>query len=409
MVGQSGGSTAVINQSLVGVIEAVDDCAAIGRLLGAHHGVRGIVQELFVDLKGFDRERLERVAATPCAALGSTRDKPNEEYCRRIFEVFRKNDVRYFFYIGGNDSADTARIVREMAKADSYDLRVFHIPKTIDNDLRVTDHCPGNGSAARFVALAVMGDDRDNASLTGLKIDVIMGRDAGWLTAASMLARSDESTGPHLIYVPEAIFDIGRFVDDVRAVYDRLGRCVIAVSEGIVCDEKMEVRKADGSVKLVDKPIAVKVAEEMHIDLERDDHGNVVLSKLPLGQFLADYIAERLGKNKPRIRADTFGYVQRSFPGCVSPVDAREARLVGRRAVQYALAGRTSGSVAIRRNEGARYGVSYFRAELADVAHQTKPLPKEYINAAANGINDSFLDYVAPLAGDLPPIGRLFD
>jgi ATP-dependent phosphofructokinase / diphosphate-dependent phosphofructokinase len=200
VIGQSGGPTAVINQSLVGVIEELNGSRAIGRLLGAHHGVRGVVEEQFLDLKGLRQPALERLAVTPASALGSTRDKPNEEYCAKILDVFAKHHVEYFFYIGGNDSADTARIVNEMSIAAGHPLRVFHIPKTIDNDLLVTDHCPGYGSAAKFVACAMMGDDRDTASLPGIKIDVVMGRHAGWLTAASVLGRQDESDGPHLVY-----------------------------------------------------------------------------------------------------------------------------------------------------------------------------------------------------------------
>jgi len=203
VVGQSGGPTCVINQSLVGVIEAVRDMGGVGSLLGANHGVRGVIEEKFIPLDAIDGGTLERIANTPSAALGSTRDKPDADYCEKIFRVCKKHDVRYFFYIGGNDSADTARIVNELANDAGYELRVVHIPKTIDNDLRTTDHCPGYGSAAKFVACALMGDDRDNAAIPGVKIDVIMGRHAGWLTAASALGRQDESDGPHLIYLPE--------------------------------------------------------------------------------------------------------------------------------------------------------------------------------------------------------------
>ena len=165
VVGQSGGPTAVINQSLVGVMEAFRSSGAAGRLLGSVHGVRGIVDEHFIDLSTIDSSRLDNLAATPSAALGSSRDKPDTAYCENILEVFRRNDVHTFFYIGGNDSADSARIVAEMADASGYYLNTFHIPKTVDNDLRTTDHCPGYGSAARFVATAFMGDDRDNRSL----------------------------------------------------------------------------------------------------------------------------------------------------------------------------------------------------------------------------------------------------
>ena len=397
VVGQSGGPTAVINQSLVGVIEAAKDAPMIRRLLGARHGVRGIVDEKFVQLKGLSRRGLERLARTPGAALGSTRDKPDEDYCRRIFEVFAAHDVRYFFYIGGNDSADTARIVRDLARQAGYPLRVFHIPKTIDNDLRVTDHCPGYGSAARFVALAMMGEDRDNASLLGIKISVIMGRNAGWLTAASMLARRYPGDGPHLIYVPEVPFSLGRFVRDVRGVYRRIGRCLVAVSEGI----------ADRS----GTPIAVKLALQLGKKVEYDKHGNVQLSGTGvLGDFLAEYIKAKLtpkGGPAPRVRADTYGYLQRSFAGCASPVDRAEARACGQQAVHFAAAGATSGSVVIRRAKGRRYRVRLELAGLSSVARKSRPMPRKYINREGNDVTGAFRAYAAPLVGELPQLARL--
>ena len=184
VIGQSGGPTSVINQSLVGVVEAARSAGHIKELFGSKHGVRGIVGDDLVPLKSTPQDLLERIAQTPAAALGSTRDKPDKEYCARIFAGFKKHDIRTFFYIGGNDSADTARIVNELAAAEGYDLRTFHVPKTIDNDLRVHDHTPGFGSAAKFVAAAIMGDNYDNRSLPGIKVDVIMGRHAGFLTAA---------------------------------------------------------------------------------------------------------------------------------------------------------------------------------------------------------------------------------
>jgi len=395
VVGQSGGPTAVINQSLAGVIEAAARSGAIRKLLGARHGVRGVIQEDFVDLSGLDAGLLERVAATPCSALGSTRDKPDEEYCRKIFDVFAANNVRYFFYIGGNDSADAARIVNELAAEADYQLRVFHIPKTIDNDLRVTDHCPGYGSAARFVASAIMGDDRDNASLPGIKIDVIMGRHAGWLTAASLLARRDADDGPHLIYVPESAVSEDQFVGDVTEAFRRHGRCLVAVSEGI----EDEAGQAWGA----------RITQTV----ERDNHGNIQLSGTgALGDYLAAVVktrvAEELGVGKLRVRTDTFGYLQRSFAGYASPVDQVEARLAGTTAVEYAMAGDHDGSVAFRRTgEGDDYAIECFRAELADVARDTKPLPAEYLNEAGNGIDESFRAYVAPLVGDLPVLGKL--
>jgi len=396
VIGQSGGPTAVINQSLVGVIETLKRCRAVPELLGARHGVRGIIAEDFVGLKKLPRGLLERIAATPAAALGSTRDKPDEQYCRRIFEVFAKNDVRYFFYIGGNDSADTARIINELAAEADYELRVFHIPKTIDNDLRVTDHCPGYGSAAKFVASAMMGEDRDSASLPGIKISVIMGRSAGWLTAASTLGRADSTQGPHLVYVPEVPFHPDRFLDNVRRIYSKFGRCLIAVSEGIA-DE-------------TGTPVAAALAEKLGHRVERDSHGNVQLSGSgALGDFLADFIKSRLKQRYKalRVRADTYGYLQRSFAGYASEVDQAEARLAGRTAVQFAMAGNVDGSVAFRRKKTARYAVECFRAELRDVAKYTKDLPRKYINRAGNNITESFKHYAGPLVGKLPALGKI--
>ncbi len=397
VIGQSGGPTAVINQSLVGVVETLRSSRAIGRLLGARHGVRGIVREEFLDLGGISKARWERIANTPAAALGSTREKPDEAYCERIFRVFAKHDVRYFFYVGGNDSADTARIVNELAGEAGYELRVFHIPKTIDNDLRVTDHCPGYGSAARFVASAFMGDNRDSSALPGIKINVVMGRHAGWLAAASALGRLDRTDGPHLVYLPEVAFSIKGFLADVREVYGRLGRCQVAVSEGIA-DE-------------TGTAVVVALATELGHHVERDSHGNVQLSGSgALGDFLADYIREKMGRKHKglRVRADTFGYLQRSFPGFASPVDQVEARQCGRKAAELAMAGDVDGSVAIKRLKGPRYKVKFVKAELKDVARLTKDMPRSYINKAGNHVTKRFLNYALPLTGPLPEIGKLF-
>ena len=397
VVGQSGGPTAVINQSLVGVIESVQKCRQIGQLLGARHGVRGIVNENFVDLKGIRKRELDKVADTPAAALGSTRDKPDEAYCERIFDAFAKNDVRYFFYIGGNDSADTAWIVNDLAGKAGYELRVFHIPKTIDNDLCVTDHCPGYGSAARFVAAAFIGDDRDSASLPGIKINVVMGRHAGWLTAAAALGRRHAADGPHLVYVPEVPFSIDGFLADVQATYCKFGRCQIAVSEGIA-DE-------------TNTPVAVALATKLGRKVERDKHGNVQLSGTgALGDFLSDYLKAKLGEDHEdlRVRADTFGYLQRSFPGFASPVDCREARACGRMAVKFAMAGNLDGSVVMKRLKGPRYGVRYVRAALTAVARRTKDMPRSFINKAGNHVTQRFINYALPLTGGLPQIGKLF-
>ena len=224
----------------------------VKRIFGMRHGVRGLVKagaDGLVDLSAIDKAKLEAIARTPSAALGSTRDKPDEAYCEKILDSCRRNDIRYFFYIGGNDSADTCRIVSEKAQASGYELRCFHVPKTIDNDLLENDHTPGFPSAARYVALALMGDALDNASLGGIKINVIMGRNAGFLTAAAALARGAPSDGalpqdraaPHLIYLPEVPFSTDAFLADIEAVYAKLGRCQIAVSEGVRDDQGAEI------------------------------------------------------------------------------------------------------------------------------------------------------------------------
>lgn len=391
VIGQSGGPTSVINQSLVGVIERVSQAPHIKQLLGARHGVRGIINDQFIDLGKASRDLLERIARTPAAALGSTRDKPDHAYCEKIFASFRKHDVRYFFYIGGNDSADTARIVNDLAKKENYELRTFHIPKTIDNDLRVHDHTPGYGSAARFVAAAVMGDDCDNKSLPGIKVDVVMGRNAGFLTAASVLARRRDGDGPHLIYVPEAPLSEEKFLADVDAAYTQYGRCVIAVSEGVA------------------QPDGKTWAEHMSDNLDKDAHGNIQLSGSgALGDFLASLITRKIqpkGGKKLRVRADTFGYLQRSFPCLTSDTDAAEARLVGQKAVEYANnPANAEGSIAMRRLPGAHYHIETFLTPLSTVARETKHMDAQYIENG-NNISQAFIDYAAPLVGVLPRLG----
>ena len=383
VVGQSGGPTGVINASLVGVIEEANKHPEIENLYGAVHAVAGIVKEDFIDLKKLSAALLEEVDDSPASALGSSRDKPDAEYCAKILEVFKKRNIRYFFYIGGNDSANTAHIINKMASETGYELRAFHIPKTVDNDLLVTDHCPGYGTAAKFEACALMGDDLDNRALPGIKIDVIMGRHAGFLTAATVLGRQRDDDGPHLVYLPERPVSMDKFLGDVEGVYRKLGRCVIAISEGI-CDN-------DG----------VTWAEKLAKERETDSHGNIQLSGTgALADFLAAQVKAVL--KVERVRADTFGYLQRSFAGLRSEVDAREARWCGRHAVQYAME-EMSGSVAIKRlASGADYKVELFRTELSNVAEKTKQMPNEFINADGNGVTNAFIEYAMPLTGGLP-------
>jgi 6-phosphofructokinase 1 len=372
LVAQGGGPTAVINQSLAGVVLEARKFSEITKVYGARHGVRGILNEDFIDLTQATTHNLEEVARTPASALGSTRDKPDEEYCRKMFKVMLAHEIRYFFYIGGNDSSDTCRIVNEQAKAANYELRTMHVPKTIDNDLVGTDHCPGFGSAGKFVAQAFAGANQDNRALPGVYIAVVMGRHAGFLTAASVFARKFPDDGPHLIYLPERPFNSERFIQDVQSAYDKHGRCIIAVSEGI--------------------------------SVEKDAHGNVQLSGTgALGDVLADLIKAKT-KIK-RVRADTLGYLQRSFLGCVSATDASEAREVGEKAVQYAAWHNVDGSVAIRRV--GEYAVEYDLLKLTDVAAKTKHMADEYINPAGNDVTEAFKTYARPLVGELPDMGRI--
>ena len=383
VVGQSGGPTGVINASLVGIIEEAAKHPQIEKIYGSMHAVAGMVKDDFIDLGALSAETLELVAASPSSAIGTSRAKPDAEYCARIIEVFKKRNIRYFFYIGGNDSANTAHILNRIADEANFDIRSFHIPKTVDNDLRVTDHCPGFGTAAKFEACALMGDDLDNRALPGVKIDVIMGRHAGFLTAATALGKQREDDGPHLIYFPERPVSMEKFVADIDAVMTKLGRCVITVSEGI-CD-------ADGVTW------AKKLAEQA----ETDAHGNIQLSGTgALADFLSAQVKEKLKVG--RVRADTFGYLQRSFAGLQSEVDVDEARRCGREAVKLAM-DHDNGSVAIKRiANGADYATELFRTELCNVAEHTKPMPDEFINADGNGITDAFVEYAMPLVGDLP-------
>jgi 6-phosphofructokinase len=387
LVAQGGGPTAVINQSMVGIALEARRFRNVERVYGARHGVRGIVDEEFVDLSQETSHNLELVASTPSSALGSTRDKPDLKYCQEIFQVLRAHEIGHFFYIGGNDSSDTVRIVSLEAQKAGYPLRCMHVPKTIDNDLVGSDHTPGFPSAARFVAQAFAGANLDNAALPGIYVGVVMGRHAGFLTAASALGKKFPDDGPHLIYLPERTFVLENFLADVKATYERFGRCVIAVSEGI--------HDASGA------PIASLLAK----DLEHDAHGNVQLSGTGA---LADLLCEEI-KSKlkiKRVRGDTFGYLQRSFIGCVSDVDQREAREVGEKAVQFAMWGTQDGSVAIKRT--GFYSVDYELLQLDAVAGKTRVMEDEFIAASGTDITDAFRLYLRPLLGSgMPDAFRL--
>ena len=391
VIAQSGGPSMVINGSLVAAVifAKIDGKAKIGKIYGARHGIQGILGRDYLDLRKIPFPKLRALLTTPSSALGSCRLKPTAEDCRRIFEEFKRLNVGYFFYIGGNDSADAARIVGEEAEKEGYPLVVYHIPKTIDNDLRSCDHTPGFGSAARFVATALRGDDLDNRALGGVKIDIIMGRDAGFLTAASALARIRPDDGPHLIYLPEVPFSVETFVRDVKAAMKKYGRCVVAVSEGI--------RGKDGV------PLGAKLA-----DGEKDSHGNVQMSGTgALGDFLARELKARAGIR--RVRADTFGYLQRSFPGVQSASDLDEAMRAGAAAVLAALKAAdgdpdypTKGTIGLVRGKEKKYTMYYEALPAAAAAKFTKSVPKAFIARNGHDVTAAFLAYARPIVGELP-------
>lgn len=384
LIAQGGGPTAVINQSLVGVVLAARGIRDVELVYGARNGVRGILNEDFLDLAQETGPNLERVANTPSSALGSTRDKPDLKYCQEIIQVLQAHQINHFFYIGGNDSSDTLRILSLEAEKLAFPLRCIHIPKTIDNDLVGNDHTPGFPSAARFVAQAFAGANLDNAALPGVYVGVVMGRHAGFLTAAAALARKFSDDGPHLIYLPERSFVLEKFLADVKEVYQRLGRCVIAVSEGI--------HDESGT------PIASLLSETV----ERDAHGNVQLSgNGALADLLCEEIKSKL--NIKRVRGDTFGYLQRSFAGCVSDVDQREAREVGEKALQFAVQKARNGTVAIKRS--GSYSVDYELLALDVVAGKTRVMEDELIAASGTDVSAAFHQYLRPLLGSGMPDG----
>ena len=393
IIGQSGGPTAVINRSLVGFIkEAVN--ADFDEVLGARHGLAGMLSKDFVNLSSLSESQLFGIGKTPAAALGSVRKKPTEQDIEQLVSIFEKENIRNFFYIGGNDSAETANLVAEGANQIGYEMKAFHIPKTIDNDLKETDHCPGYGSAARFVAHAFQGDDADNRSLKGIKINVLMGRHAGWLTAASTLGKSTEEDGPHLVYLPEKVFDLDVFLKEVKEVYDALGRCVIAVSEGI--------HNAKGEYFLQ------TYASETGSGLagQKDSHGNIQLSGSgALGDTLTNIVSEQI--DGARVRADTFGYLQRSFLADVSSVDAEEAERVGQHAV-VASKELQSGSVILKRQFSDNYFCDVDVVDLHKVAKYTKDMPKEFIEKDKPYVTNEFFEYAMPLTGGIEPKTQIF-
>lgn len=379
IVAQSGGPTPVFNNSACGMIqEALRHEDVFDEMYGAVNGVMGILHEQLIDLRKETPATIAGLRKTPATALGTCRRKLNEQDMERILAVFKAHNIRYFFYNGGNDSMDTANKISQMAAAANYEMRVIGIPKTVDNDLVETDHCPGFGSAARFMALATrdVGRDTEAGALTTTAVTIMeaMGRDVGWLTASSAIGRRDERDAPHLIYLPETPFTIEKFLNDVQRVYDRLGFVVVAASEGI--------RDSAGKLLLTSSSV--------------DAFGHTQLGGV--GEFLANVVADKL---KIKTRSNIAGTIQRAMISAASPSDLEEAYLVGKMGVKYALEGQTGMMVSLIRQSDAPYACVTGLAPLSKVANAVKAIPADDITPDGNDVNEKFLRYVTPLVGEL--------
>ena len=382
VIAQGGGPTAVINQTVVGAVIELRKRYPGARVLGSRHGVRGIRDGDYVDLSDVHEEQLRLIGRTPSAALGSTRDKPDHAYCEAVLKGLRKAGADAFIYIGGNDTSGTQQILTDAAAGQ---IAFVHAPKTIDNDLVENDHTPGFISAAEFVASAFMSVDLDFRALPGIYVGIVMGRHAGFLTAAAAAWRLDEDSGPHLVYVPERAFSLERFVDDVKATLARHQRCVVAVSEGI---STADGRSLVESVVPQDK-------------LERDAFGNVKLSGSDLTVALEKALAEGLpGK---RARVDALGYMPRGFVGSINPVDSQEAFDAGVFAVTVASEG--GGSVALQHENGKTV---FRKVPLAAVAGKTRHMPDDFLQTDSNQLSETATAYLKRLVPEKYEVGEPF-
>jgi 6-phosphofructokinase 1 len=367
----SGGPTPVINASLFGVVEEARRHAAITALYGARHGIGGVLREDFADLFSIDETKLQAIARTPSSALGTSREELRDDDLDRIFSVFRRRGVRYLFYTGGNGSMNTAARIAKHAKGLGDELQVIGIPKTIDNDLTGTDHTPGYATAARFFACAARDIGADNRSLPGqVEFLEVLGRNAGWLVAATALARHDPSDAPHLIYFPEMPLPLDHLIEDVDRVYRRLGRCVVAVCEGQL-DEH---------------------GEPFGADVRSGSGGTLAMN---LAHRLSMLVMERL---KLRARSEKPGLLARSGAAYPNALDWNEARLCGRAAVRAA-ADRANGvMIGLAREAGPVYSAHTTLVPLEEAARQ-KLFPEAWRNAKGNDVLPGFLEYAAPLIG----------
>ena len=381
LIGQSGGPTSVINASALGCIEAALKSDVVTRVYGAAHGITGVLDDIIYDMNQEDPAELARMRFTPSSVLGTCRYKLKDfkvddtDY-KRILEIFKKYDIRYFFYNGGNDSMDTCNKISQFMAQNDYECRVMGIPKTIDNDLALTDHCPGFGSAAKYVATTCMEVYRD-AKVYGtgsVTVIEVMGRNAGWLTAASAIA-TYKGMGPDLIYLPEVPFDLDKFIADIERVYNEKGDVLVAVSEGIV----------DKDGKYISELLASG-------EKSRDAFGHVQMGGL--ASNLANYANQKI---KAKVRGLEFGIIQRCAAHLASETDVNEAYMAGEAAFKAAESGLTDKMVAFERGTGSEYSCKTVLVPLTEVANFEKKVPREWINEEGNGLLQPFIDYALPL------------
>lgn len=380
--GQSGGPTSVINSSAAGVFTEALKQENITAVYGAAHGIKGILEENFYDMSKESPEELLLLKNTPSSALGSVRYKlkpievDDTDY-KRILEVFKKYNIRYFFYNGGNDSMDTCNKVSKYLLSQGYECNIIGVPKTIDNDLFGTDHCPGFGSAAKYVATTLMELSLDAKVYDKGQITIveIMGRNAGWLTAASSLA-SYKGLGPDLIYLPELPFDIEKFIKDVKTVIDNNnGKCIVALSEGIKTKEGLYVAEA--------------IAQNAK---EKDSFGHTQLGGV--AACLAELLKKEFGT---KVRAIEFSLMQRCAAHLASKTDVEEAFMAGVMAVRYAVEGETDKMVVFERQNGDSYKIEYKLMPIDLAANTEKTIPMEWIINNGTALSDDFINYALPL------------
>ena len=384
---QSGGPTAVINSSICGAIEEARKHKEIVAMYGSIHGILGVLHENMIDLNRESPRTISLLRRTPSSSLGSSRYKLKEEDYDRILKVLAAHDIRYFFIAGGNDSMDTANRVFRMARERGYELSVMGLPKTVDNDLPITDHCPGYGSVARWLALSVRDAGLDTEAIytsDTIKVVETMGRNAGWITAATALARQQPNDAPHIILLPEIPFSRDKFLSDVERVYRKLGYALITCCEGL--------RDENGDYL---------TASQRSLDTDRFGHRQLG----GVGETLCGIIAEGL---KIKARADKPGTIQRVSALLASPVDVEEAYATGAQAVKHAVEGKSGWMVTLEREPGAEYMCKTGIVSLEEVANREKKVPREFINAEGTGVTGAFLEYVTPLiGGPLPEYARL--